>query len=167
MRWFYVSILLLSLGFTACTEKPAAAPVPNYTQAELEQRLDRKTAEGTLRALVIGMQVDDAELLQELAGPLTKEDLRLLESDQRPTLSEEIQLQQGAALKIRHLQAGDKFRLADGSEQTLTPREINATSTVLEIETIPTPLRVYKVDDDHWHVDVTPLLAERRAAKKL
>lgn len=166
MRWCCASILLLAISFCSCTENPPAAPVPKYTPAELEERLDRKTAEGTLRALVIGMQVDDVELLQELAGPLTKEDLRLLESDQRPTLSEEIQLQQGAALKIRHLQPGDKLRRADGSEQLLSPLEINATSMVLEIETIPTPLRVYKVDD-RWHVDVMPLLAARRAAKKL
>ncbi len=155
MYWLLRSLALAFLALTACTPSPPA-PLPSqtYTDAELEARLDRETPEGTLRVLVIAMQVDDAPLIQSLAGPLTKDDLQLLQSTERPTLSKELQLQQGAALKIRHLQAGDTIRTADGSEQALSPDEINATSLVLQIENIPTPLRVFK-RDDRWQVDVT------------
>jgi hypothetical protein len=162
MRWLLLlSFWLLNLG--GCAPEPVAPP-PVYTDEELEQRLDRETPEGTLRVLVIAMQVDDAELIQSLAGPLAKDDLKLLESTERPTLSKEIQLQQGAALKIRHLQPGDTIRTTDGLELPISPDEITATSLILQIETIPTPLRVFK-RDDRWHVDVTPLLAARRAAR--
>jgi len=165
MYWLLRSLAFALLSLTACTPPPPA-PLPSqtYTEAELEERLDRETPEGTLRVLVIAMQVDDTPLIQSLAGPLTKDDLELLQSTERPTLSKELQLQQGAALKIRHLQPGDMLRTADGSVHPLSPDEVNAMSLVLQIESIPTPLRVFK-RDDRWQVDVTPLLTARRAER--
>lgn len=164
MCWFLRSFLVAVFSFTACTPEPVVLPSQTYTEEELDQRLDRETPEGTLRVFVIAMQVADAELIESLTGPLKKDDLALLQSNERPTLSKEIQLQQGAALKIRHLQPGDILRMSDGREQPISPDEINATSQVLQIEGISTPLRVYKVED-HWLVDVAPLLAARRALK--
>ena len=57
MRWFLCIPMLLVLSLAACTPEPAALPPPAYTEAELDQRLDRETPEGTLRVLVIAMQV--------------------------------------------------------------------------------------------------------------
>jgi hypothetical protein len=164
MRILSLTVLLLAWSCTACQENPPPPPVPSYTPEELARRLDRNTAEGTLRVFVIGMQVSDAPLLEQLAGPLPKDDLKLLLDTQRPTLSEEIQLQQGAALKIRHLQPGDKVRFADGDETLLNGEDVNATNQVLEIQTVPTPLRLRKIED-HWQIDATPLIALRRAAR--
>jgi hypothetical protein len=110
------------------------------------------------------MQVDDAPLIESLAGPLTQGDLALLMSNQRPTLSKEIQLQQGAALQIRHLQPGDVVPLEDGSEFTVPPHELETKNQWLMIQTIPMPLRLHKLED-RWQVDVEPLIAARRAAK--
>jgi hypothetical protein len=165
MRWFLLSVLLLALSFTACSEKPAATPAAKeFTQGELDQRLNRNTPEGTLRVLIIGMQVDDAELIESLVGPLKKDELQLLQSTERPTLSKEIQLQQGAALTIRHLQPGDKVPLDDGREFTIPADELNSKSQWLMIQGISIPLRLHK-HDNRWQVDVAPLIAARRAAK--
>jgi hypothetical protein len=164
MCWLWRSLAAVLLSLTACTPEPVTLPSQTYTEEELDARLDRETPEGTLRAMVIAMQIADAELLQSLTGPLKKDDLKLLLSTERPTLSKELQLQQGAALKIRHLQLGDNIRMSDGRELPVSPDEINATSQFLVIEGIPTPLRVYK-QDDHWQVDVAPLIAARRAAR--
>lgn len=164
MRWFLLAVLGLAWSFAACSEKPAAPAAKAFTPEELDQRLDRTTPEGTLRVMVIGMQVADAELLESLVGPLRKDELALLLSTERPTLSKEIQLQQGAALSIRHLQPGDKIPLDDGREFTVAADELNAPSQWLMIQGISTPLRLHK-KDGQWQVDVAPLIAARRAAK--
>lgn len=139
-----------------------AKPNPKATQGD--PRLNRDTAEGTLRVFTIGVMMGNEQLIKQTALPLSDEEMKLLTTNEgAPLLSVKEIKELCVKMEVKALKAGDKVKLPGGKEAVVTKEEVSDDRMVFVLGDAPVPTRMYKAKG-FWWVDPEPLLFARKAA---
>jgi hypothetical protein len=138
----------------AMTKAPAVAARSRYPDA---------TPEEALRTFMVAGARQDEAALRAVTLP-DPELPRLLQGEPAPPKVVERIRAQAAAMKIRRLQPGDKFKLPPNQDAVIGPDDVGEDRAVVLPEGAPFPIRLRKIDG-HWKVDARPIIAARMAAE--
>lgn len=166
MRTRFNVLLVVLLAFIAAGFLFSAASSAQQDKKPEDQRLSRKTPEGTLRIFALGVMLQNEQLIKATIVPVGAEDFRYLLLKTKGAQPDPKKLKEMFAnMKVRTLKPGDKFTLPGGEKIVVAEEEVNDRQMVLVLENSPIPTRMYK-GKGYWWVDARPVIDGRKAAEK-
>ena len=152
-------LILLVVLITGCSKAEPEADTPQQ----------KRSPQDVIRAFFIAMlSNDEAGVRKEI---LPNPDAEILWQGEAPPLEALPQIKaQFSSMTCQECRVGETIDLPGGRKLKVTDQMVNKSSkllfTVIDGQTMPTPLAVTMVDGE-WKVDAGPLIAARLAAKRI